>query len=58
LTVGRWYTPLGEYRDAGGVRFAAHGTAEWDRPEGRFVYGEFRLASIAYDLSGPVPWDD
>ena len=54
----RWYTPLDTYRDVGGMRLSTHGTAVWDRPEGRFTYGDFRLVSLRYDLPGPVPGDD
>ena len=45
----RWSTPMGEYQVIDGLRLPTWGRAIWARPEGPFVYGEFRLRSIRYD---------
>ncbi len=50
----RWSTPAGDYRDVDGMHLAHHGTAVYANPEGPYTYGEFTLASIAYDLEGPI----
>jgi hypothetical protein len=43
-------TPLFEYRDIGGLKLATHGEAIWHYPEGEFVYGEFDLVKIEYNV--------
>ncbi len=51
----RWRTPLSDYRPiAGGVRVATTGATVYDHPDGPFTYGEFRMRSIAYDVSEPA----
>lgn len=45
LTILRWTTPLGDYREFGGWRLASEGDAIWHRPEGAFTYGHLRLTS-------------
>jgi hypothetical protein len=48
----RWSTPLSDYRPiADGVRVATKGATVYDHPQGPFAYGEFRMRSIAYDVS-------
>jgi hypothetical protein len=49
----RWNTPIGEYRDLDGMRLPTWGGAVWDRAEGPFMYGEFRLRSLRYNVPGP-----
>lgn len=49
----RWNTPIGEYRDLDGMRLPTWGGAVWNRAEGPFMYGEFRLRSLRYDVPGP-----
>jgi hypothetical protein len=50
----RWRTPLSDYRPiADGVRVATKGAAIYEHPGGPFAYGEFRMRSITYDVSGP-----
>lgn len=48
----RWSTPLGNYRDFGGVRLA--GTAEtiYRYPVGDFCYGKFRIENVEYNIPG------
>ena len=46
-----WSTPIGGYRDFGGVRLAARGDAVWKEPEGDFVYARFVLEEIEYNVS-------
>ncbi|HEU6438892.1 MAG TPA: DUF6544 family protein [Terriglobales bacterium] len=50
----RWNTPIGEYRDLDGMRLPTWGGAVWNRAEGPFMYGEFRLRSLRYDVLGPA----
>lgn len=45
LTILRWTTPLGEYRDFNGWRVASEGDAIWHKPDGPFAYGHLRLTS-------------
>jgi hypothetical protein len=51
----RWNTPIGEYRDVAGMRLPTWGGAVWARREGPFMYGEFRLRSLRFDVPGPTP---
>jgi hypothetical protein len=44
-----WSTPLGGFRDFGGVRLPADGQARWREPSGEWTYGEFVLEDITYD---------
>jgi hypothetical protein len=46
----RFSTPVRDYRDFGPVRLAAHGDARWMLPEGEFVYGEFDLQEVTYNV--------
>jgi hypothetical protein len=48
----RWSTPLGGYRDFGGVRLAAEGEARWSEPTGEWAYGRFLLEEIEYGVGG------
>ncbi|QZD90526.1 hypothetical protein K3148_03800 [Qipengyuania aurantiaca] len=43
LTIARWTTPLGNYREFDGWRLASEGVAIWHLPEGPFTYGHLRL---------------
>lgn len=43
LTIARWTTPLGNYREFDGWRLASEGNAIWHLPEGPFTYGYLRL---------------
>jgi hypothetical protein len=45
-----WSTPVGGYRDFGGVRLPSLGVARWKEPEGEWTYGEFTLERIDYDV--------
>jgi hypothetical protein len=45
-----WSTPVGDYRDFGGVRVAARGEAIWREPQGDFSYARFELESIEYNV--------
>jgi len=47
----RWSTPLGGYRVFSGIRVPTRGSTVYARPEGPFIYGEFALRSIAWDVS-------
>jgi len=49
----RWNTPVGDYREIGGLRLPTRGSTVYARPDGPFTYGEFTLRSIAFDLPGP-----
>ncbi len=48
----RFSTPVRDYSSYGPIRLAAHGEARWHAaaPEGEFVYGEFDLKSIEYNV--------
>jgi hypothetical protein len=49
----RWNTPVGDYREIGGLRLPTRGSTVYARPDGPFTYGEFTLRSIAFDLPEP-----
>lgn len=51
----RWSTPIGEYRDVGGMHLLHQGDAIYDRPDGPFRYGDFTVHSIDFDVPGPIP---
>ena len=44
-----WSTPVGRYRDFGGVRAASYGEAIWHTPRGDFAYAKFNLREIETD---------
>jgi len=48
----RWSTPVIDYRDVDGLHQLRRGGAVYDRPEGPFMYGDFTVQSIEYDLAG------
>lgn len=47
-------TPLSDYREFNGYRLPAYGEAIWHYPDGEFIYGEFHLSDIRYDLTAMV----
>jgi hypothetical protein len=51
----RWSTPIDEYRDVDGLHLLHRGGAVYDRPDGPFMYGDFTMRSIAFDVAGPSP---
>ncbi len=55
LRPRRWSTPIDDYRDVDGRHVGHHGRAVYARPEGPFTYGDFQVASIAWDVAGPTP---
>jgi uncharacterized protein DUF6544 len=46
----RWSTPIGDYRDFGGVRIASRGQGVWHEDYGEFVYLEIEVDAIEYNL--------
>ncbi len=46
LRILRWSTPMRNYRDFGGRRYATEGEAVWHYPEGDFVYGRMTLSGV------------
>ena len=46
----RFSTPVWDYRTFGPYRLAARGEARWHPPEGEYVYGEFEVLDVAYNL--------
>jgi hypothetical protein len=49
----RWNTPVGDYREIGGIRLPTRGSTVYARPDGPFTYGEFTLRSVAFDVPEP-----
>ena len=45
-----WSTPVGGYRDFGGVRLPAEGEARWRESSGDWSYGRFLLEEIRYNV--------
>lgn len=50
----RWSTPVTEYRDTDGRHLLHRGGAVYLRPDGPFMYGDFTMRSLKYDVPGPV----
>jgi hypothetical protein len=50
----RWSTPISEYRDAGGMHLLHRGGAVYHRPDGPFMYGDFTVQSIDFDVASPL----
>ena len=46
-----WSTPLGDFRDFGGVRLPGEGEARWREPSGEWTYGRFLLQRIDYNVT-------
>ncbi len=49
----RWSTPVESYRDVAGRHQLHRGSAAYLRPDGPFVYGDFTVRSMAFDVAGP-----
>ena len=43
-------TPVHHYQDISGFKLMSEGDAVWHYPDGAFVYGKFKLKSIAYNV--------
>lgn len=50
FTQRRFSTPVRDYRAFGPLTLPAHGDARWLLPEGEFVYGEFDLQEIVFNV--------
>jgi hypothetical protein len=48
----RWRTPLSEHREFAGLHLPGRGLTIYERPSGQFVYGDFRIRSVEYDVAG------
>jgi hypothetical protein len=46
----RFSTPLSEFGDIGGYTLPTYGEAIWHYPDGKFVYGKYRLKSVEYNV--------
>jgi hypothetical protein len=46
LRILRWSTPMRDYKEFDGRRFATVGEAIWHYPEGDFVYGKMTLTKV------------
>jgi len=44
-------TPIHEYRPVRGFNLVSEADAVWDYPDGKFVYGKFRLTDIRYNIN-------
>ncbi len=42
----RWSTPVGDYREVGGLRLMSRGEGRWHTPEGSYVYIELELLDL------------
>lgn len=51
FTPLRWTTPVRDYRTYGLHRVASRGEARWETPDGGFVYGEFEVVGLEYDVA-------
>ncbi len=46
-------TPVTSYREINGFNLMSEGDAVWEYPDGKFVYGKFRLKDIQYNVKEP-----
>jgi hypothetical protein len=46
-----WSTPVSQYKEFHGIRLASHGAGVWHLDEGDFIYAEFDLQSIEYNIA-------
>ena len=46
----RFSTPVKDYQSINGRRIPKYGEAVWHYPDGEFVYGEFYLKEIDYNV--------
>jgi len=46
-------TPVKKYRQLNGYNLMSEADAVWDYPDGKFVYGKFRLRDIQYNYKEP-----
>ncbi len=53
FTRHRWSTPLSGYRAFGPFRLASHGETRYGGAQDGYVYGEFAIESIEYDVGAP-----
>lgn len=48
----RWSTPVGNYREIGGLVLSTSGEATWHLPEGNYTYGRIKnIRELEYNLS-------
>ena len=52
----RWSTPLREYKEFNGHKLASYVEAIWHMPEHEFVYGQFHLTQLAYNVKRLSSW--
>jgi len=46
----RWSTPLREYKEFNGHKLASYLEAIWNMPKGEFVYSQFHVMQVAYNV--------
>jgi hypothetical protein len=46
----RWSTPLREYKEINGHKVASNGEAIWHMPKSEFVYAQFHLIQLTYNV--------
>ncbi len=46
----RFSTPVGNYTTINGYNLCSYGEAVWHYPEGEFVYGEFNIMNVMYNV--------
>jgi hypothetical protein len=51
----RWSTPVRDYKESNGRTFATYGEAVWDMPKGKFVYAQFSIHKLEYNVPKGVP---
>ncbi|HEX4878091.1 MAG TPA: DUF6544 family protein [Chitinophagaceae bacterium] len=45
-----WSTPIHQYKEVKGIKLMSEGDAVWHYPDSNFIYGQFTLKEIAYNL--------
>ncbi len=47
----RWSTPVKDYKEINGQKLASYGEAVWHKPKGEFVYAQFNVTKIEYNVN-------
>lgn len=47
----RWSTPVKDYKEINGQKLASYGEAVWHMPKGEFVYAQFNITKIEYNVN-------
>jgi hypothetical protein len=50
--VKAYWLPVHSYKNFNGFSLPYEGDAIWNYPEGKFIYGRFKLKDVQYNITG------